>query len=671
MPAKRKSSLKPANKLRAFLESIPAGKVLVFIVIVYVLAQASIDFPTFSTTNPLRDDDIYGYLLKAAQMESGCVEQDCPALSDLHAQFTKPSQDPDVAGYRNRVYHRLFVVYHPLHSAAIVGLHGLGIDYEIGYDLIAAIAKVAMPLAVAYFIYTVWGAPTTIVSLLLLTPTLFSGSGIHIIKMHVIVLSLAMVLWANIYKDSSRAGTQLFVFSLVMGLIHPLGKLLGLGSLVLYLCLTWPLKQKQVQWALASGVTIAILFIAPSLITAPELDFDPVAFYPGQWDYFTELVDGLKLIWMEVSEWAGAIGGWIALLPLSALGLWSHPERKKIFFLSGLIAAVLLSGLVYVVPWYGTISFPRVWPLAAIFLTAAFAAGLLALLEVALQGVRIQAGRGSAKISAGWLAILPAFIAALVLLGAGNYLATQSSRYLETAKRSVQTGDFINRQQLRLLEQPELTQANNTVLYMDELALHYYMTYGALDHGAIYYTALRFTPDLDAWLQQREGEIAFVVNRNPLMQMPHDENGMILLENDAFLRIDFADGSVDDGTAILLGERATQLSLKIAYQDLQETKTWVIEAGETGWFLLPEETAGSQVVTIRSTSGESFSVGGLRFDEGAETLWPWDRGLALTYNRAGEKIVADLLASSLAAPLDFEITVMDDRGLFLLGRIAQ
>lgn len=508
--------------------------------VLYVVMQARLGFPAFNSRGLVRDDDAYGVMLKAAEMKDGCFTQDCPALNDIRIQVTTPAEDPEIAGIRNRIYHRLFVVYHPLHSLLMVGLDRLGVPFETGFDLINAAGAILIPLAVAYFVYSLWGLRGSIIALLLLAPAVFFGPGLHQIKTHSFVLGASFLVWAGIYRQRPWAINGLPVFVIAMCLFHPLGNLTSLIACALLIStVDWPLSGRKIVILGVSFGLILLFFVLPSLIHSPEFRFDPVSFYPGDWNYWMGLSATLPLSLGMVSKWADSFGGSFLACALLLLGIMARPKQESGKFVSLL---VLVSGLVifalfYIVPWYGDISFTRVWPFLAVIWISAAGAGLLYLAEnqlfkVTLSGKSNRSGFDVSPIVRGTVGLLLVFIL-------GTYFISSINYYLETSEQLSQPGKSFNPNQLQIIQASDIEGVDDTILYMDEFAMHYYMTYGGLNYGAIYYPALRFTPDLEFWLRERSDEITFIVNRNPMSNIPLTEDDGILLQPGEGLRVKF------------------------------------------------------------------------------------------------------------------------------------
>lgn len=643
--------------------------------VIYVALQAQVAFPSFNSAELIRDDDAYGVMLKAAEIKDGCFTQDCPALNDIRIQVTTPADDPEIAGIRNRIYHRLFVVYHPLHSLLMVGLDRLGIPFETSFDLINAIAKIMIPLSVAYFVYSVWGPRTAALALLLLAVSLFWGPGIHQVKTHSFVLGASFFLWAGIYRQKSWAIYGLPFFIVAMCLTHPLGNLTSLAAILLFIATSgWPLPRKAIViTGFSLGLTL-FFFALPNLVHTPEFGFDPVSFYPGQWNYWANLSMTLPVSLGWISEWTSSFGGIFMAVVLFLVGFFAVPaaEKRKFLMLLYLTLGLGILSIVYVVPWYGDISFTRIWPIVGVVWVSTAAAGLRYLIN-GLTQIRWPSVSSSSRSRVDWPLLTKAVLGVLIICILGSYFISSISDYFESKEALSQPGKSLNQNQIQIVRSTDLEGANDTILYMDEFAMHYYMTYGGLNYGAIYYPALRRTMDLEFWMQERSADITFVVNQNPMSNIPLTENDGILLRPGESFRVQFDSVQVDRNLYILLPQRTDDTVLSLIYgQDPDDATSFNIKPGPTEWIEIPDETVQSESLLIRVAAQSSpLEIHGIQTSRiPAPTLWPWDQGIALTYeDSAGNLFVSELSSSSLVEPLSLSVTVVDDIGPFVLARV--
>lgn len=641
--------------------------------VIFTTAQALVHFQPF-VNPPVRDDDVYSYIVKAVEVSSGCLLGDCQSLQDLKPQLTSVAQDPDIAGLRNRLYHRLFVFYHPLQSGAMVLLQNAGFSLETAYNLLYDLIKVLLPLSIAYWLYSVWGSSIATIAMLLLAPVLFPGHGLHVVAMHSFALVFAFFLWAEIGSRNRRVDTLLVPLLIAMILAHPLGKLLSICSLIFYILeQPWPLPRRS--WVvIGSGIGVVLLsFLLPMVISRPDLNFDPLAFYPGSWNFLVGLRQGLNNSWSMIASWARAFGSPLLLFVLALLGLMALPKQRMLRALVQLVVllGLVVSSMVYVVPWYGSISFVRVWPLLAILFTAAFAGGLAALVGYLRHFVVLPAMKSKQASllpanfdpkSKRWGLFISLSIAFALFASLAGYFFFHVPNYIAELRTFPQRGQLISQDQVRLLlDRSEKGEPPTTVLYMDEFAIEYYLTYGAMDLGAVYYPALERTPELNTWLSKKEQTLQFVVNRNPIFALPTSADGGFVLAQDAELRVLGLQPGVSEIKVRLTAAQPAALR----YSSDGAVYSEVQLAAQQGWVTVPVE---SDKLIMEAAEGV-IEVQGVRLAPQDQTLWPWDQGLSLAYEDPDGFYPLDLSSGQLVARLPFELTVLDDTGLFILAEI--
>src|SRR5687768_17485890 len=159
--------------------------------------------PIRSRTVPVETDDAYTYIVKAAQMQD-CFLQNCPALNDLREQLTAPSKNLHISWARYREYVRAFLVYHPLHSLILMGLHSTGFSWEASYNVLEVAGNLTLSLAVIYWLYSLFGAGPAGVALLFLAFTPFPNQGLHYVVPSNLALGIGILTWASLLQRPKR-----------------------------------------------------------------------------------------------------------------------------------------------------------------------------------------------------------------------------------------------------------------------------------------------------------------------------------------------------------------------------------------------------------------------------------------------------------------------------------
>jgi hypothetical protein len=312
----------------------------------------------------------YGYVLKAEEMNAGCYFKDCPALNDLRRQFTERTTDLKKELSRAIGYHRVLVVYHPLHSVILVVLKDAGLTYEKAFDLSAIAGTIFIHLGIAYWLFAMFGEGPTTIALFLLAPIVFPGLGLHSIGPTNLSLGFSLFLWAIIIEKRQNFTWALFPLLAAAILMHPVGKIFGLMALFLYFSKAeQPLTKRAKTFLLGGLASVTLTFIAPILIKRPELNADLSSWYPAQWNYLDYLVAAIQQLEHFVTFWAEPIGIWgIVLLLTFCLLMLRKPATNRWFLMGGLLSGALFLSLVYLDPWYGPQLLERVWIPLGIFL---------------------------------------------------------------------------------------------------------------------------------------------------------------------------------------------------------------------------------------------------------------------------------------------------------------
>jgi hypothetical protein len=642
--------------------------------LVYFVAQFYLSVgPTLVRQTPVEADDAYSYIVKAAAMQAGCFSEGCSAMSSLREQLQNPTDNPEAASIRHREYHRIFYFYHPIHSFALAGLNSAGLTWEHAYDVVWLAGKILIIFAVAYFMLSVWGPSTASLALILLSVTVLQGQGLHAVVPSNLALALALILWAEIYMKSKRLAWVMPVLIILMLLMHPIGRLYGFLILVFALLDTqWPLHRKEAMTIGVSLLLVAIYFILPSLIPSIELAFNPGDFYPGSWDYIGALQESLSVTIRVVTNWAAHWGGFVFVVPFVLLGIICYrQDQKRLILILGLSLAFAAASFFYVVPFYGALGFERAWIVLAILLVGAISQGFVTLAgivgsELKIKGSIIAKDR---KWRVGFALVLGLFL----LASAARYLASQSRNYSSTYDSMAHSGESLfNPAQPAMTGGPGRSQ---TILYMEELSLYYYLSHGALNSQAVYYPAVAGTPDEAKWVLDQTNEFDFIVARNPIYRLPHTPDGFIKLNLQESLTINSTAPFDTETLQIFVGPRSGPVifTLTLVSGENREDLRVVIPEGNPGWVTLIDEQMRADRIVLRiRQSSQSIEIGGLRFDNSGSNLWPWDQGKSLIF-RAADEAETEITFNSndLIKQLPFHVEIIDDEGASVLARVVE
>lgn len=679
------------GKLSVFIRSlIPAvdrfgafwtkRSAFILAVFIYVILQAYFILPLIGRQMPIGGDDSYGYILKAAEIKDGCFTQDCPALNDLRPQFLTPTDNVDSAYLRNREYTRLFVVYHPLHSFILAGLSSLGISLEAAFDIVYFIGKLLIPLAVAFWLRAVWGERIATTALILLAPVVFASQGLSYAIPTTLCVALAFLAWGLILKRTSWTDYLIVPIVIFMILMHSIGIFFSVVALLLYLLRsTYPLTRQTKIVAGTLFLLIAGFLLLLYTSSRPIFRFDTVSFYPGKWNYIIALIESLSASLTVISGFITSFWNPLVFVILVLIGFLVLPvhQRSKLALTAFSVFGLVLLGIMYVVPWYGAFTFERIWPIAAIFLVGAVAASVnYVVATLWLQSKKILKRRASnlhhpasLLTRQGWQIVTLVMAGLIVSLALASYTAFSLRNYLDAIRSFQQSQDiYFSSEQLNLVNAN--TDANTTMLYMDEVAMYYFISHGSLGKGAIFQPALRFTPDLENWIQSRGDQIAYVVQRSPFFYLPHSPEGALRLVSGDTVILRSAVSLDTKNLQILLGKRSQEVLLQISSENMMENVTFEVQAGDAEWVSLPPINLPNNVLRIRLPDDDGqVEIGGIRFSKENTTKWPWGTGITLDFMTADDQITTiDFDPLTLSEGLINNLVVLDDFGYTILAK---
>ena len=430
--------------------------------------------------------DSYYYILKAAQLLE-CPLQDCPALEDLRAQFSGPPPEALLAEReRAIVLQRVFYMYTAGHSAMVAGAKLTGLSWESALNLVATLGALVLIGGTAWFLRALVGPAAAGAALILLSFQLHPGfHGLHWIVPSNMALAAALPLWAAILaarrREIGASSALLWALPAAVLLIvwlHPVGRLYAGAAVALFALM---IDRRRRGWGVAlalAALAWASPMILPLLTDRPTLSADAFL-HPQDWDRVQAALDNLGA--------AGAIladrfGGWmgIGVLALAALGAGAVVRRRDLPCLTAIaMAAVLLTGsLLHGLPGYPAELFQRVFVPAAIVTTGLAGLGLTVLTVLTvLTGA--MGDRGARRQAAG-RAIAGVALGALTL----GFVQANGAALFQKAAQAAYGG-------LTRLDPPAFAEAlavapSGTVVYRDQLALYYGLTYGGLSRGAVY-----------------------------------------------------------------------------------------------------------------------------------------------------------------------------------------
>jgi hypothetical protein len=668
-----------------------AGRILFTAgVLLFTAAQLAMAIvPNRSRTVPVETDDAYTYILKAAEMQH-CFLQDCPALNDLRQQLTATSENEEISWLRYREYVRAFAVYHPLHSLLLVGLHAAGLSWVASYNLIQVAGSLFVSLAVSYWLYRLFGAGPAGIALFFLAFTPFPGQGLHYIVPSNLTLGIGMLTWASLLKRTPRSGWIMLGSTLVLVLMHPIGRLYALLGVLLFV-FRHARQLKRTDW-LAIGLSaliVYITFLLPQIVTRPELSF-PADPPPAGWTiwsgYSNNTIEALSIVRLWLQSFGGLLVGALFLV-VGLLSLRPGEQRTQVLGTAVLLAGLLFASLLQILPRYPAEAFGRVWVPSAILLAGLMAHGIGRWAAALLHSSRQLLQNGSPGLTdkrrglsrQGWSYVL-LLLFGLVLLRTGRNSVLEGQRTLREVLRIM-----TDVQDSRLaVEQPAiLLEAGCTdVLYMSEVPMHHYLVHGALECGAIYHPALDGASDEKHWIQNNP-DLGYIVTWNPTIQTTSVGGGSPLaLDKGDRLEFHFPKGWASSHIHVYVENPGEDTRLNIsALQVKGGQKQKVLEritipAGWSGWQAIDitaEELAQGFRLSVPEVSRSIF-LRGVKADLDSLRNWPWDQGVTLVRQQKGQDTAGTEIGfdtASLFPAANLSLAVVDDQGDTVLIKVKR
>lgn len=608
--------------------------------VLYLLLQLAVVFiPIRLTPFPPYLEDAYSYIGKAVQMRR-CFRQDCPALLDLRQQVETPAADADVNWQRAREYHRVLYLYHPLHSALLLGLHEIGLDWHRAINLLSIAGALAIAAGIAAFLHLLWGLAPAGIALALLAFAVFPGwHGIHWVVPSNFALGIGFLAWAAILRGGRLARWAPPALILAMLSMHSIGRIYAVATLLLQLALMD--RRDRAAWlSLAAGAAGLALYLAlPLLVSRPSFGFLPHT-PPADWSWWGGLWGNLAGAWDAGGDWARRFGGGVGLLLLAGAGLAALDRARwpRVLACGVLFGGLAVASVGYVLPRYPAELFHRTWIPLAVLLAGAVGHAAWRWLGTTRQARRLRLA-GAGPRWRDWLAgdfsrdrrrIWHGFLGAVLIYTlAANGAIGLAALFDKTAHMSRWRHLAVDfGQPARVLAR---LAPGERVLYTHPRPLYVYLSHGGLDHGAVHYPAIEGQQEERQWL---------AADRNIRYAVSPDKGygGFLRLAPGGSLEVR-SPVPRDWARALMLIDNSggeTGLELEI---DGRPPLALTIPAKFKGWLALraPGETRGQVLVLRRRGKGRLLAVRGFRTDGTSRLDWPWESGLVFIHQNPRER----------------------------------
>lgn len=656
--------------------------VLALGIVYFLLVQGWVTiYPTLQKKVPLEADDAFAYITKAVQMEE-CFFQDCPALVDLLEQAEDP--DSGVDGFiQFQIFSKTVFVYHPLHSAVLVGLHRLGMTWEGAYQAVWTAGFLVTTAAIALLLAVLFGPGGAGVALLILP--FFRTDGLdYMIPTH-LVTALAMALWAAVLARIRGLPWLIVAGTLVMLPWHMIGALHVLVILVLYwLTAEPPLGRSRIAATAVSLALLAVHLALPLVLDKPALQvgrfteswLGPLALFP----------DNLRMALTTLIRFVESHGGYLICGLLMGVGAaFNHPLRKRrAVLVMWICLGLALASFLPRAPVPGN-AFQRIQtPILVLLCGLMGRAGWIWLRDgwAWLWSRLVQSGgaepRYAPVLFKGPLGLAGLFLIGLALFrvivfGALEFRVAAGS----AVERAISQKNYaFEPGQVQLLT--ELAGPGERIFYRNIVPMQFYLNHGALKYGAVLNVLLSSGKEKSRqWLSDHRP--GFVVTGSPWWGL---SDGRPYKDRPIF---QWGGALVPQGSGLtfFLTRPAKPSEMVLGVEWTGEPGRIGLTSAEGAWYPLTDAIegpgllhpkAGPRVTVSQFTlrASEPFRLTRLGLDHDQKTRWPWDRGVSVRTNPSGGQArpVDIRFASSILSPLpEKRMEVLDDRGSSVLFRL--
>ena len=582
---------------------------------------------------PKEVDDAYVYMNKAEQMKS-CFFQDCPALNDLREQFKPGKDDLDTEWIRFVAHKGFFLVYHPLHSAILLGFNMTGLSYEQSYSLMSLLGTIFFCMAIAYWLKALFGAAPAGLAMFLMAFEFFPVQGLHYVVPSNLTLGIAFLLWGAILKRKRSLSILFSVYVLAMLLTHPVGRIYSLMGVAMYLL---TVKKGDLKHAgivvIMPMVLVALAFVLHRFVDRPELVISGGPVDSG-WSYRIGLFGNIQHAMGTCWRWFVYSGGYLLVSGMVIVGSLSLQSEKRKVALKVLAVLIFFTAgaLLYVFPRFSGDLFDRMWIALAVFLTGAMGMAVWWVIKY-LTGSSFFKYLNDFNDKIFSRKLILTLIAVFIVSGYSvrcwyGYKDIQEMKEYGIAARDP---FFDQSQPEKLLA---CSEKEDAVLYLDEIPMYFFLTKGCFNRGSVFYPAVKNTSAEKGWVRDNSA-LRFVVAWNPAEKLSEKGYGLSEGESIVFKGDFFRDkkniylcfGSGGKGALVeIIPEYASKSSHKINLFTTIKGKTpkwYEVELSDE------EDTLGVKITVVKSN--KKLRIYGIRIDPQATANWIWDEGITMTY----------------------------------------
>ena len=658
--------------------------------LLYLYAQVGMSLiPILNRSAPVEADDAYTYILKAVEMES-CFYQNCPALMELKPQLVAPTTEEMPRWLRYREYGRAFVIYTPLHSAFILAFHSAGFSWEASYNIVWICGSIFLGLVIAYFLYVLFGPGTAGVALALFSPLVLPSHGVLYIVPTNLALGIAMLMWALIIRYKDRAAWVMLAGILAMLAMHPVGRIYAVVTCFFYFIFASRPRSKRI-WILCASVLalVAIAFLLPKIISSPVLSFkaDPP---PEDWTMWIGLSDTFKRVYGYVVEmWVMPFGGYISVAVLLLIGSLSISieRRKTLLIIGGPLAALLAASMMYLLPRYPAELFSRIWVAVVVILIGIIGQALITMMKYIYLSLRYiyheietRLHSASPTLSArGRVLAVGVVIISIIGINWTDSYISNTTQFRKGTMTQMESHNDLALDPSQPATAHSRLSANDSILYTNEILMHFFFSRGTLQFGAVYYPALKNTPDAKQWVEQND-KIKYIVAYNQIGRASFAAPGALSLDPGKKFKITTPPTDISS-ISFHFENPGEEASIAFCIMDEAQTENPApvmlnLPAKSSGWqniSALGDPIVSSFYMVVTGTRNP-VKLKGLRINGDVSLNWPWDRGVTLSTAPPHDKIEPEIVrfeTTDLVPKFNRPLKVVADNGSAVLAEVLR
>ena len=656
-------------------------------IILYLAFQLSyICITQLSRCEPVEIDDTYSYIL-SSEILSNAPNFHCEAFQNLKEQLSRPSDNYQVSETKFRIYHRIFNIYTPLYSLILNAMNSFINSWYWSFLLMQIAGSIVICLGFTFFLNASFNAKTTGLALALIGSTMFAGQGLHYVVPSNISMGISLFSWWLILSREAPPKYILFALALLSIGTHKIGIIFQVISVFLLLAkdVYWPLNFQQLKknaaifLVLMTAILLSLVLYKYNFFLERFFSIsDPT---PPDWNYLIGVKNNISSIIFSLNVWL-SLGNYkepayyiilINVFLLSVIGYTSLSANAKrnILTLLAIVIPLLFSDFILVYPTYPGMIAQRIFLIFSAIIFGCISMGLITLVEIALK---LYKNKNHSKLSFDKTSInnllLSGIIFSLVFSFASHF-PLNKLRHIKYRTLSYIGRMNFNLDQKQVSYAKENTLSNEIIVYNNEIALYYYLTYGAWNNKTIV-LPICSDEDLEKALTVTSSNLKFFVDYNKFKMNLYSSPKGILLKNNETLSLELSDqldsncmsfsfrGNPGEYDFTVINEPYNKQ--QISYKTYKITKKSKLSVPET--VLLDNINCPVKIIIRAGKNRNRSFICRFSLSENQKTEWPWNRNIILKKDE-NQSFSLDLGFSF--NNMNRELEVISDSGYLLLS----